>query len=150
MSEKKSATRLLKHEFTEVETKDIGFELATQTQLLQDLKNQKGAMQSSFASSMKAAEERIASLSNKVAQGFEMREVACTVEYHTPERNKKRLTRTDTNESWDEPMGDTDFNLFNQYKEDKGEDVDGDEVNVEGAQEQEEDKPKGRSRKEEA
>lgn len=99
-----------------------------------------------YASRLSVAKEQINQLSNKVASGFEMRDVECLVEFHEPERNKKRLTRSDTGERWVEPMNDVDFNLFTQFSEGEGseeEEIEGEEVNV---GEVAEDKPK-RSRK---
>lgn len=66
---------------------------------------------------MAIAKEQISTLSDKVASGYEMRDVQCLIDYHTPERDKKTLTRTDTGESWVEPMNETDHNLFTQWEQ---------------------------------
>ena len=70
-----------------------------------------------YGSRIAIAKEQISSLSDKVASGYEMREVTVMIDYHLPVRGKKTLTRTDTGEQWEEPMNNTDHNLFNQWEQ---------------------------------
>jgi hypothetical protein len=138
----------LTYHFTKEEKAELSHDLATQNQRLRDIKNQKNAANAHYASQTKEAEELISSLSDKVTSGFELREVDCLVEYHAPERNKKTLTRSDTGEHWVEPMGDADFNLFNQYAADSEQaEVEAEAVRVDDAPAgEDEDKPKRRKK----
>lgn len=109
--------RTLRYEFTNEEMRELGRDLSVKNQELRQLEEQKKSVVADFGSRMTIAKEHISSLSDKVASGYEMRDVMCMVEYHTPEINKKSYTRTDNSESWIEPMNDTDHNLFTQWEQ---------------------------------
>ncbi len=117
MGQTKTTKKTLQHKFTDEEQRGLARDLAVKTQELRSLEDSKASAVASYGSQIKFAKETIGLLSDKVASGFEMREIECTVEFHTPEQNKKRITRTDTLESWVEPMQDYDFDLFNQFED---------------------------------
>jgi hypothetical protein len=109
--------RVLTHEFSQHEKEELGKELANKNLQLASEEASKKSVVASYASRITSTKEEIAGLSNRLASGYEMREVTCTVKYHEPATNTKTLRRTDTGESWTEPMTDIDFNLFNQIQE---------------------------------
>lgn len=115
--EKQNVRRSLRYDFTETERQDLSLELANKNQELRTLEDQKKSVVSEYGSRITVTKEHINSLSDKVASGYEIRDVSCLVEYHAPKRDRKQFTRTDTEEQWDEPMNDTDYNLFNQWEE---------------------------------
>lgn len=108
--------RSLRYTFTEDEAKELARELANKNQEQRQLEEQKKSVVAEYGSRMTVVKENISMLSDKVASGYEMRDIQCQVEYHTPERNKKTVTRSDNGEVWVEPMVEADFNLFNQWE----------------------------------
>lgn len=115
--EQQKTKRTLKYEFSYGEMLDLGRDLSAKNQELRQLEEQKKSVVAEFGSRIAVAKEQISSLSDKVASGYEMRETTCMIDYHVPVRGKKTMTRSDTNESWVEPMNDTDHNLFNQWEQ---------------------------------
>jgi hypothetical protein len=115
--ETQTVKRALTYTFSQREKEELGKELANKNLQLAEHEAGKRSVVSSYASQITTDKENIAALSNKLASGYEIRETVCEVEYHTPEKNIKRLVRTDTNESWTEPMTDVDFNLWTQFNE---------------------------------
>lgn len=130
--------RTLKHVFTEQELLALSEDLAVKNQDLMSVENEKKSVVSGYGSRINEIKEGIGALSNKVANKFEHREVDCEVQYHTPEKGIKTLTRGDTGESFTEKMSEMDYDLFNQFQEEENEaaDLDGgdpnDEVDVNG------------------
>ncbi|MDR1340114.1 MAG: hypothetical protein LBK58_08700 [Prevotellaceae bacterium] len=138
--EVRTVKRVLTHEFNQHEKEELGKELANKNLQLAGEEASKRSVVASYASQISATKEGIANLSNKLASGYELKETVCEVEYHTPERNIKQLRRTDTGETWTEPMTDVDFDLwtqFNEVPENAGGDAGGDTggVNTENADE---------------
>lgn len=115
--EQQKTKRTLKYEFSDLEKLELGRDLSSKNQELRQLEEQKKSVVAEFGSRIAVAKEMISSLSDKVASGYEMRDTTVMIDYHLPERGKKILTRTDTGESWVEPMNDTDHNLFTQWEQ---------------------------------
>lgn len=115
--EQQKTKRTLKYEFSDNEKLELGRDLSSKNQELRQLEEQKKSVVAEFGSRIAVAKEMISSLSDKVASGYEMRDTTVMIDYHLPERGKKTLTRTDTGESWVEPMNDTDHNLFTQWEQ---------------------------------
>lgn len=128
--EQQKTRRTLRYEFTNEEMRDLGRDLSVKNQELRQLEEQKKSVVADFGSRMTIAKEHISSLSDKVASGYEMRDVMCMVEYHTPGINKKSYTRTDNSESWIEPMNDTDHNLFTQWEQRERERLESEESEI--------------------
>lgn len=128
--EQQKTRHTLRYEFTNEEMRDLGRDLSVKNQELRQLEEQKKSVVADFGSRMTIAKEHISSLSDKVASGYEMRDVMCMVEYHTPEINKKTYTRTDNEESWIEPMNDTDHNLFTQWEQRERERLESEESEI--------------------
>jgi hypothetical protein len=107
--------RALSYEFTQREKEELGRELANKNLQLSQQEASKRSVVASYGSQISQTKEDIAMLSNKLAAGYEIRDTVCEVQYHHPNRNIKTLLRTDTGETWTEPMSDVDFNLWTQF-----------------------------------
>lgn len=116
-------TRSLRYDFSAVEINDLSVSLANKVQEKHGIESEKKSVVARYTSKIKEYDESIGSLSNKVASGYEMRDVECTVKYHWPAQGRKSITRGDTGQTWDEKMGPDDYNLFTQLQEveEKGE-----------------------------
>lgn len=112
-------TRDLRYDFTAVEINELSVSLANKVQEKHSVESEKKSVVARYSSKVKEYDEVIGSLSNKVASGYEMREVECTVKYHWPAQGRKTITRSDTGFSWDEKMFPEDYNLFTQMQEDE-------------------------------
>lgn len=135
--EQRKITRDLEYFFSDEEKLEMSRQLAAENQNKRKLEDQKKSVQSQYASQINEKTETINVLSDKLAAGYEFRRIPCIVQYHTPERNKKTLTREDTGESFVEKMTEYDHDLFNQYEQEQAEagneqqDLDG-APNIEG------------------
>lgn len=106
-------TLKLKCFFTNEELLTRGERLALLQQELDQLEDEKKSMTAHFASQTKIKNEEIRLTSNQLANKYEHRNVDVEIEFHTPDKGKKRLVRTDTGEGWIENMTDVDWNLWN-------------------------------------
>lgn len=111
----KNEKRDLKYFFSPREMEDLANQLANKNQEKRRTEEEKKSVTSDYASKLKLTDEQINSLSDKVASGYEMRDVTCVVSYHEPEKGMKTITRTDTGESFIEGMNDSDHTLWNQW-----------------------------------
>ncbi|GAA0561784.1 hypothetical protein [Chitinophaga japonensis] len=109
--------RYLRYDFSAVEVHDMSLELAAKNQEFVNVENEKKAATSQYSSRLSSIKTSIGSLSDKVANGYEIREVTCDVVYHRPKQGMKTLTRKDTGAQIEEKMTDQDWNLWNQYDE---------------------------------
>ncbi len=128
--EQQKTKRTLKYEFIPTEMLELGRDLSAKNQELRQIEEQKKSVVAEYGSRIAIAKEQISSLSDKVASGYEMRDVTVMIDYHWPERGKKTLTRTDTGEQWEEPMNDTDHNLFNQWEQREAENAASEEAEL--------------------
>lgn len=117
--ETRTERRTLKHVFTEEELLALGEDLSVKNQDLMSTENEKKSVVSQYGSRINELKEGIGALSNKVANKFEHREVDCEVEYHTPDKGIKTLTRGDTGQTFTEKMSSLDYDLFNQYQDEE-------------------------------
>lgn len=140
--ETQKVKRTVKYEFTDAEKLELGRDLSLRSQDLRTLEDQKKSVVSDFGSRMTIAREQIGSLSDKVASGYEMRDVTCLVDYHEPEMGKKTMTRTDTGEEWVEPMNETDHNLFTQWEDRERERLESDQAEIDAMPQVEDDNEK--------
>ncbi len=111
--DKRTETHKLKCEFTQEELLKLGERNAILQQELTQIEEEKKANTAHFASQVKIKKEEINLTSTQIANKYEHRSVECEVEFHMPDKGKKKLTRTDTGESWIENMSDVDWNLWN-------------------------------------
>lgn len=113
---KQTERRSLKYEFSNPEILELSKELANKTQETRQLEEQKKSVVSEYASKTNIAREQVLLLSDKVASGYEVRDVECEVQYHSPTEGMKTLTREDNGYTWMEKMTGSDYTLFNQYQ----------------------------------
>lgn len=76
----------------------IGKELAEETQERNQLDARRREVASTLAAQMKAHETRIAELTAKIMQGYEVRDIECMWLMDTPRTGMKTMVRKDNNE----------------------------------------------------
>lgn len=91
-------TRNLRCKFTEPETLAIGKQLAEFNNGLTALKNDKARVVSDFGAKIKKAEADVAIAANKIATGYEFRDVPVSITMNRPVTGKKVIIRDDTGE----------------------------------------------------
>src|SRR4051812_15941818 len=112
---KNSEERYLRYDFTAIETHDLAMKLANKAQDRSRVESEKKSVVSQYKSQLDGIDADINSLSNKVANGYEMRKVECEIQYHKPEQGKKTIIRKDTGGKEVEKMSSEEWNLWNQY-----------------------------------
>jgi hypothetical protein len=85
----------IRHVFSEDEKRGLGEELAQEVQKVLDLRADKAMVVSELGSQIKTGETRIAEVSLKLNQGFEIRDVECAFMMDTPRVGMKTLIRVD-------------------------------------------------------
>ena len=120
--EKRTERRTVKHNYTNDELLFLSEDMAVKNQELRQQEDEKKSVLSQYSSHINELKESISNLATKVANRFEHREVECEVEYHKPEQDVKTLTRKDNSASWTEKMTEFDYDLFNQFNGEEGED----------------------------
>ena len=115
--------RYLRYDFSAVEIHELSLEMANKTQQIQEVEQEKKSVTSSYTSRLNILKESVNSAANKVASGYEIREVECDIEYHKPTQGFKTLTRKDTGVKIEEKMNAQDYNLWNQYNDNPVNDI---------------------------
>jgi hypothetical protein len=111
----KSEKRALRYDFTAKETHDLSLTLAAKTKEFQAVEEEKKTVVSQYGSKLKEIKASCNRLSNLVADGYELRDIECEVQYHTPTQGKKTIIRKDSNKTTAvETMTEWEWNLFNQ------------------------------------
>src|ERR1044072_8922487 len=119
--------RTLRYDFTAVETHDLSIQLANKTKEVVSLTEEKKSVVSQWTAKINEAKAACNSLSFKVADGYEHREVECEVLLNTPKNGKKTIIRKDSNKrvgvedmtTFDWAKINEENNLFNQNGEDE-------------------------------
>jgi plasmid maintenance system antidote protein VapI len=88
----------VKFTFGPVDIQELGQKLARETQNVYDLERQKKEIDTDMAAQIKGANNRVAEVTTKLNNGFELREVEVLVIYDEPRPGIKRIVRIDTNE----------------------------------------------------
>lgn len=88
----------IKYTFGAEEIRQLGEGLAREAQNVFDLRGEKANTVTALSASIKAAEKRVADLTTKINNGYELREVECLVLMETPRPGMKRIIRLDNNE----------------------------------------------------
>jgi len=86
---------LLKHPFSKDEIRELGEALAREAQGVFDLKERKSSVGAALTAQIKETNGRVAELTRKINEGFELREVECMWMLEEPRPGMKRLMRTD-------------------------------------------------------
>lgn len=89
----------IKYTFKSDEIRELGEALAREAQTVFDLEQQKKTMTAGMAAQIKGANKRVADLTLKINQGFELREVECLALMETPRPGMKRIIRCDNSET---------------------------------------------------
>ena len=107
-------SRLLRYEFTDDEIKEMGEDLSDQVMNFSRLDLEKKEQNKIWNKQLKEMMAEIKRTSKIIDDGWIEADTRCKVEFNNPRYGKKRITRTDTQESWIEDMEESEFNLFNQ------------------------------------
>ena len=87
----------IKYVFSAEEMRELGEALARENQTVYDLRAQKVAAVAELGAQIKFAEKRAADLTNKINQGFEVREVECLAFMDTPRTGMKTMLENAAN-----------------------------------------------------
>ncbi len=115
MAKQKQATiqnLQVKHSFSEDELRELGGKLADEEFNLANAEMEKSQAVSNHNAVIKTINANITKLATSIKDGFEMREVECSVRMNDPKEGKKTVTRKDNGQSWVENMTEDDFDLF--------------------------------------
>lgn len=88
----------LRYEFTEEELKQKSKDLARSVQLQTAAQEEQKAAQAQFKDRIEREVANIGRLSRDINGGWEMRNIDCIVQFHTPTVATKRIIRQDTGE----------------------------------------------------
>lgn len=95
----------VKYAFTMEEKRILGETLAREAQDVFSLQTQKKEVVSSITARIDEAQGRVKITTDKINQGYEMRDAECVVTYDVPRRGMKSYIRIDTHEAVrEEPM----------------------------------------------
>lgn len=119
-----TTSRSLEYYFSDDEKLGMSKQLSAEVQNKRKLEDQKKAVMSQYSSQINEKTEAINMLSDKLAAGYEFRNIQCRIDWHTPGKNKKTIERLDTGERWIENMTEFDHNLFTQWQEKLQEEAD--------------------------
>lgn len=106
--------RMLRYDFTDDEIKEMGEDLSDQVMEFSRLDLEKKEQNKIWNKQLKEMMAEIKRTSKIIDDGWIEADTSCKVEFNTPRYGKKRIIRTDTQESWIEDMEEDEFNLFNQ------------------------------------
>jgi hypothetical protein len=98
MADNKRSYEALKFTFGPSDIQELGQSLARETQNLYDLETRKKEIVKDFGAQLEAAAGRIAMLTQKMNNGYEMREIEVLVLMDEPKPGIKRVIRVDTQE----------------------------------------------------
>lgn len=115
MAKQKQATiqnLQVKHVFDEDELRVLGGKLADEEFNLANAEMEKAQAVSNHNAIIKSINANITRLATSIKDGFEMREVECSVRMNDPKEGKKTVTRNDNGESFVDDMTEDDFDLF--------------------------------------
>jgi hypothetical protein len=88
----------LRYEFSEEELRGKSKQLALSIQLKTQAQEEQKAAASQFKERIESADAQIGKLSRDINSGWEMRNVDCQVQFHTPTVGAKTVVRLDTGE----------------------------------------------------
>jgi rRNA processing protein Krr1/Pno1 len=89
--------RSLRYDFTAVEIHDLSLALASKTKEVNQLTEEKKSVVSQWTAKVNEAKATCNSLSFKVSDGFEYRDIECEVILNQPAQGKKTVIRKDDN-----------------------------------------------------
>jgi hypothetical protein len=89
----------VKYIFTNEEKRVLGETLAREAQEVFSLRTQKKEVSSALAARIEEANGRVAITTDKINQGYEMRDAECAIVFDVPRRGMKSYIRMDTHEA---------------------------------------------------
>jgi hypothetical protein len=89
----------VRYNFTLEEIRILGESLAREAQTVFTLREQKKEVSAALGSQITEANGRVASLTDKINQGYEMRDTECRTAMDTPRRGIKSIIRLDTGDA---------------------------------------------------
>ncbi len=110
----KTEKRWLRYDFEADEVHQLSVEMANKVQEMQSVEQEKKSVTSSYTSRANALKSHINDLSNKVASGYESREIECLVKFHETKQGWKTLIRKDNGRKFEERMLPSEWTLFTQ------------------------------------
>lgn len=90
--------RHLKYTFNQDERNELASDLANAYYDRTELESQLASIKADFKGKIGSIEAQIEKQTRRIRDGYEMREIECEVQFHTPEEGKKRVVRIDTGE----------------------------------------------------
>jgi hypothetical protein len=96
--EPKHIEEFLRYDFTEEETRQKAKDLALALQMKERAESEKKAVVKQFEERIETQASIVSRVSREIYAGWEMRNIKCSVEFHTPTPGAKRITRLDTGE----------------------------------------------------
>jgi galactokinase len=107
--------RSLRVDLSAIEVHDYSVKLANANKSIVSIEEEKKSVNSQYKARVDEKKASINKLSALVTDGFEMRDVECTIEYNKPEPGRKTIIRNDLNKVHAvEKMEEWEWNLFNQ------------------------------------
>jgi hypothetical protein len=111
----------IRYPFSEAEIRQLGADLAHATREAIDIERAKKVAMAAIAADKKDIESKCASLSLKIENGYEMREMECIVHFGAPRSGRKEIFRADNGEFVrDEPMTPEEMQAAFDFPDDKG------------------------------
>lgn len=95
----KLVSEMLRCAFTQSEKMDLSEQLANELMNKKRCEGRQRARAAEHKREMKQIEEKIEELSDWVANGYQLRNVECSVYFHTPRQGQKTIIRDDTGET---------------------------------------------------
>lgn len=96
--ENKRQYEAVKFTFGPTDIQELGQKLARETQTVYDIENRKKEVDAELSAQIKAANGRVAEITTRLNNGYEMREVEVMILYDEPRSGMKRVLRVDNNE----------------------------------------------------
>jgi len=110
-----------RHDFTQDELRKLGADLANANAAVYELRSTKDTETKRLAAEIKDAEERAASFTHKIREGWEMREVPCVVKLDAPRRGMAEIVSMETGEVMDtRPMKEDEMQAFFRFQNQEG------------------------------
>ena len=113
----RTETRNIKYVFDDKEKLHIGEMIALENQDLRQLEDEKKSVMSGFSSKLTILKEQIGVNADKLASGYEYRNIEVEITLHKPIEGQKTLKNLETGEESVEVMEQSDHNLFTQFQE---------------------------------
>lgn len=91
-------TEFLKYVFSEEELRQFAKELARQSTMAAEAQEEKKAVVAQYSERIASCQTNISKLSRFINNGYEHRNIDCSVLFHAPTQGSKTITRVDTGE----------------------------------------------------